>query len=537
MKRRLTNNSGFALISVILAITIISVLGTSVVGVTLNSVKTSFTERDDQAIFYIAEAGLTVEVEKMKLRAEEIYENKGLLNISSCDNDLECIENLRVTAAEDFFTELQSVEELIIENNDFENVTNGKIKPKAEVKVKQLSDIETPYSREYMITSEGFIDDKSRTVEQLVAFTWPGVDQSITLTPDDSNDTIENLPKGTAAYVKEGITHNGGTVKGNIGSLKCNTVEKVVKITNGGSYVVGDIYLPEHCVDRSIDAPQYMFDEGRFSKFAKPSTVSNIPNLPSFPLVPEYTKPKDKIVGDNGGFKVINDGNLNITDYRVSDYTLDMSTESGNLQFGEVKIVSDYKLRINVGDKDRNLVVDTLDIPQGSIQIVGSGTLNIYVKNVFTIGGGSKINEGGNRERLNVFYRGNKSVNFGGAQKLNGSIYLSEANMTIGNSAKLTGNIFIGGNSLIISGHADAESQIILAPNAHVSIDNSGKVIGAVFANSLHLSGGGDRIVFEEGWIDEGPISPPKPEPEEPETSNEPLDIDKYINKNPVSEV
>ena len=60
MNRRFQKNNeyGFTLIAVLMVLVVLSILGLSINAIASNSVKTSTGERDDQSVFYIAEAGV-----------------------------------------------------------------------------------------------------------------------------------------------------------------------------------------------------------------------------------------------------------------------------------------------------------------------------------------------------------------------------------------------------------------------------------------------------------------------------------------------
>ena len=57
---------GFTLVGVLMVLIVFSVLGLSIMVITANSVKISGGERDDQSVYYIAEAGLVRSGERME---------------------------------------------------------------------------------------------------------------------------------------------------------------------------------------------------------------------------------------------------------------------------------------------------------------------------------------------------------------------------------------------------------------------------------------------------------------------------------------
>src|SRR5699024_3584004 len=68
------NEQGYSLIGVLLIITIVAIVGVSLAGITLQSVKTSTKERDNQAVYYIAEAGMNYYTHEIDDVINEAYE-------------------------------------------------------------------------------------------------------------------------------------------------------------------------------------------------------------------------------------------------------------------------------------------------------------------------------------------------------------------------------------------------------------------------------------------------------------------------------
>src|SRR5690554_3820952 len=98
--------SGFAIVGVLIIFIIITVLGLSIVTLSFASVKTSTNERDNQSAYYIAEAGLTYQIEKAKNDILVIYED-----------DL-------VQTEDEFLNKLTEVEEDDIRYEEFDKVNN-----------------------------------------------------------------------------------------------------------------------------------------------------------------------------------------------------------------------------------------------------------------------------------------------------------------------------------------------------------------------------------------------------------------------------
>lgn len=143
------NELGYTLVGVLAIFTISSIIAISLVIISFNSLKASKTEVDNQAVFYIAEAGLNKAVNKLEKGIIKINENYQNIDIEKQ------IKDLRKKVIED--------------TNDlsFEKVKKVKKSPSVELDIR-----EGKSENEYIISSTGFIDNQKRTVEKTVEISW-----------------------------------------------------------------------------------------------------------------------------------------------------------------------------------------------------------------------------------------------------------------------------------------------------------------------------------------------------------------------------
>src|SRR5699024_4092594 len=139
--------SGYTLIGVLAIFTIASVLAMSLVALTMTSLGQSNTEADDQAAFYIAEAGLNHKLAQVENIANEI-------NSYTKDGFYEQLNNKL------------NWDQVIYD--DFKMVKG--VAPTAEIDIKAVPG----RAGEYKVSSKGIIGKQSRTVEQEVAIEWGG---------------------------------------------------------------------------------------------------------------------------------------------------------------------------------------------------------------------------------------------------------------------------------------------------------------------------------------------------------------------------
>lgn len=459
--RVLQNESGYSLVGVLLLIVLISVLGLSLIALTTTSVKTTTSERSDQSAFYIAEAGATLEMAEIEKAVNDVYNA-----VEQSKKAKETEEEIRNR----FYSELNS--KILTAGPktspaNFEEAFGEK--PKAEIKVVGVSGAKPGT---YKITSTGTIGKKKRTVEQEFSVDWQPKTGGGGGIPD------------IAAFVEETITMGGSaTINGDIGTLRKASGSI---IANGNPSVNGDIFVPFGYEKNAISGT---------NNFPKPTgaDLKQLPKLPTFPTFPNLPPAKEYIIELSGG--------------QNKTYQLDDS-----LKIKKISIKSNLTLSINVGNTDKEIVVETLDVQSGHIKLLGSGKLTIYVTDTIIMGGGSTINDNGSVNRLDVFLKGSqnpnspKSLILGGSQKIFGSLYSEDANIEFNGGGGFQGNLFTGGKSVEIGGGAATTSPLILAPNATVELYGGGTVTGVVIAKSLLMSGG-TSLNYQKMEFTKGPIS------------------------------
>ena len=154
---RFKNQKGSALVTVLMISIIITILGISLISVAASNFRLTVVDRDFQAVYYIAESGANIAVDKIRGKVDELSE--------------------QVLSHDAFF---QSLNNYI--NNEINTVTLDQFEesfgeqPVAEVTVtvddtKRIERTEDDYTEEvntYVITSIGRIGDRKRTVNTTV---------------------------------------------------------------------------------------------------------------------------------------------------------------------------------------------------------------------------------------------------------------------------------------------------------------------------------------------------------------------------------
>lgn len=449
MKVQKMNESGYTLIGVLAIFTILSILGISLITISVTSFKTSTTERDDQSAFYIAEAGLNYKFNKVKNMVDNFSVN----------------ETERADEAKNRFDqELQDV----LQNekyNTFEKV--NVYQPTANIVVEEITDSEE--YQDYKLTSTGTIGSKERTVEQV-----------ITIQYENNGNAQYELPDMVLFADGTIIIKKDVKVNGNIGTLleESESIEVAKDVSIGG-----DIRVPKGYTDRAVKTASNGLP------VPVKMNVLTFPELLEFPTFPSTLPNKNNIIVDENSKERI------IESQKVS----------------KIELVKDSTLIFDVGDTDMSIVVDSLTMAKNSfIHLEGSGSLTLYIKDKIVINKESGVNHEGEAGNLNIFYKGIEPFQLEKDTQIKGSIFVEKADFVQKKDGYLCGNLFSGGNNVKFEKDREGCSQLVLAPHAEFSIEKDGKFKGIVIAKDIVIEKDVE-LSFDEPILLDGFISPSDP--------------------------
>ncbi len=319
--------------------------------------------------------------------------------------------------------------------------------------------------------------------------TVDGVSQVVKVRPQPQEVAFDS-----ALFSSGDITLKGSA--GITGQVMTNSSEPgSISISgSGGIRIDGNVYIgpqgnPLEVVVGSNNLNPFAVVSGEISNLQEARNYPT-PLLPDFPNLPQ--------VRDGGP---ISGGVLKVEGGKYKTYTL---TEGGYFQSIEVK--GNGALYINVGSADMQIRTRNLDISQGHIIVQGSGNLQIYVEDSFSIGGSSTVNAGGSLDDVTVFHRGSETIDIGGAVVFKGSLVSESANVELGGSGAVTGHLITGGSQVSVQGSADAETRLLYAPNADISVKGSGYIRGAVIGRTIDVSGSA-HVTFVDVDLDSIPVN------------------------------
>ena len=508
---RYLNNKGYSLFLTVLTIFLISIIGLSLLNITANSNKITTNERQDQSIYYIAEAGINLEKAKISDVLTELYNSlTGILNNLDYKEQVALLgpygsfENYFYKNVKDQFCSKYNamtgtqkcsfkseVNEMDYENSySFSKQFNETPLAKTNIKGNCTeSEGSISITCVFNLQSEGYFENSqksSRLLNQTITvdIDAPSPDGGGQGEPEgDGNKPpyVSHPLSNITAIANGNITLEGsGKIEGNAGSLNGNIS------LDGGAQITGTVAVPPE----KFIYPSTMGDfSSKITDTIDTQLEDYLPEFPhdTFEQLSHISYPQNIEIEKDPWNKtnVIENGNFKADNWMTNDYKLSITND---VRFDEFIIAQNNTITIDVGDKDVNLYVNTLDIQQGHIIVVGSGKLNIFVKDSVNIKG--SFNSSGEPKQVNMFYQGTNPTTFSNETQLYSSFYTNSADLEIGSGAGFYGNIYSGGKNLSINGAAPTQGQYIIAPHADLKLEGSGNITGTVIANSIYSTGG-----------------------------------------------
>lgn len=432
---------------------VLSILGVAIATATFANIQLTATDRDYQSTYYIAEAGVNQAYAEVKDMIVTAYENE-----ASQDHFYSAIETAFDEVDGSLYTNFES---------------NFDEQPEAAINIERLDD-ENP--RNYQITSEGKIGQRNRTVAKEFSVNW---------TPkDNGGGIIPPLPEGVGAIVKNNVTlSDSGSIDGD---LYLDSKQENSFTMSGGTRVTGDLYLPEaDLLEKIYSGPEqlkpsvrdmgFVFDWKKLEQF-----FDHFPTAPSFEIHDDVT-----IKHTDGNKKeVIKNGNIYIDNYISNKYELILDQ---NYHFNEGKFGQNNTLKINIGNQNRVLVFDHLNLTNGHIEIIGSGNLTIFIKEELTFAAYPSFNRARDIDQLTLYYEGANDVNFTTVD-INANIFVKNADVTFGGGGGRSGLLVSGGKKVSVANGATMDS-IVVAPYANIHLSGN-ETRGVIIGEELEITGG-----------------------------------------------
>lgn len=458
------NEKGNALLLTLLVLILLSVLSVSLLRISANTLKVSQNERSNQSLYYIAEAGVVEKYSEIKHLITPTYNT-----INQIYNAKTNKEKQSFNFSKEFFNRLETQFDFYSKKEDFEKMTDGK--PIADVRVESKKIDEN--TKSYTITSVASVNNEKnskRTVSKSFIISIDG--------KEEKGGEI-TIPNGVGIFAYSNINITNGQVIGDI--IETSGSCKKINIS-GNPTINGSIYVPDSCTKDILSAPDWWI-ENNSPKIVHCTDEFVFP-MPDFPTFPTFTTMSNINVN---GHKVVDNGNIKITDYRVEDYILSLDK---NYTFKNIEFDGNRKLTLDIGDRNISIVVDNIT-GNGHLDVKGTGTLTIYLKNNINLKG--HFNSSASKVTMYVDSSGvSKTIKSSDYADFIANIYAKDANIELVGSGKIYGNVVTGGKSVKLSGatSATAKGYVVYAPNASVELTGSGTLNGTVISNTFTISDG-----------------------------------------------
>jgi len=285
--------------------------------------------------------------------------------------------------------------------------------------------------------------------------------------------------------IETGASANSKVI-GDIGTNSTDT-SAISRQGNGGNgkgknnkvAVYGDVYFGPGTNLDGVDPGDYYMYEGNIvgTLDSTRDYKSILPEFPDFPVLTE----RDSL-SVNSNISIIND----------DGYYENISVDPGKT------------LTIDTGAEGtvRSVVVDQLSLGlNSSIELSGSGKLNLHVKNNLNLPNGNGklafINNNGNPESIDriVFYYTGDTL---GNLDFKGTLFIHNENgVSLGGNSTLNVSgliIYDGAGNVSMKGTPEAHSIALFAPNSKVIMTGNADFHGAIVCDEYYGSGGPDVI-------------------------------------------
>ena len=508
MSKQIKNQRGSALALALFLVVIISILGISLLSVSSNSLKQVDYERKDQAVFYIAEAGVNLAKEEVKFKLRKI-EDDAIQEMTNWITDQNIYRKANKLPKLTKQVAMQHYVDVVLKKEFDKAIDEGYFSDTSFTistdKVASIKLQPTSVDFKVKIISSGIIDSTRKRV----------VDQEIKLRPslyikldeddeEEDGDEIGTIPGGwenhTVLTSGDIVFNSSGEIHGDTslryGNVIFNNYSGKILTENGSTG--GNINMDS--TKQSITPKnQQQKKEWHYPKTILPplaidpksflpndfwkSTTDKLNQLSILPLLPKYTLPNKVDLVSNGLLSTENpNGDLK------NNATFNLTSDT---HLSKIRITSNRTITINV-NSEANLLVDDFDMEQGTINVTGNGKLNLYVKKFTALKSDIGFNANtADPSKVNFYYVGSSQFTLNSITPFYATLFNQSANMSLGASSKVYGNIISGGSKITFSGNTPSTGQYVIAPNAEFIIDGSASIRGSVVADSINFIGNG----------------------------------------------
>jgi len=509
MSKQIKNQRGSALALALFLVVIISILGISLISVSSNSLKQVDYERKDQAVFYIAEAGINLAKEDVKIKLRKI-EDDAIQEITKWITDQNIYRKANKLPKLTKQMAMKHYVEVILKEEFDKAIDKGYFSDTSfTISTGKVASIELqPTSTDFKvkIISTGTIDSAKERV----------VDQEIKLRPslyiDLGDDEEDGSGSGTPPLVSGDWENHTVLTSGNIVFNSSGEIHGDTSLRYGN--VIFNNYSGKILTEDGSTGGKINMDSSKQSITPQNQQQKNEWHYPKTILPPLAIDPKSFLPNDfwerttdktnqlsaipllskytlSNGVDLVTNGVLSTEDpkgYLKNNVTFNLTSDT---HLSRIRITSNRTITINI-DSEVNLLVDDFDMDYGTINVTGNGKLNLYVKKFTALKSDTGFNANtADPSKVNFYYVGSSQFTLNGSTPFYATLFSQSANMSLGSGSKVYGNIISGGSKITFSGSTPSTGQYVIAPNAEFIIDGSASIRGSVVADSINFTGNG----------------------------------------------
>jgi len=509
MSKQIKNQRGSALALALFLVVIISILGISLISVSSNSLKQVDYERKDQAVFYIAEAGINLAKEDVKLKLRKI-EDDAIQEITKWITDQNIYRKANKLPKLTKQMAMKHYVEVVLKEEFDKAIDMGYFSDTSfTISTGKVASIELqPTSTDFKvkIISTGTIDSAKERV----------VDQEIKLRPslyiDLDDDEEDGSGSGTPPLVSGDWENHTVLTSGNIVFNSSGEIHGDTSLRYGN--VIFNNYSGKILTEDGSTGGKINMDSSKQSITPQNQQQKNEWHYPKTILPPLAIDPKSFLPNDfwerttdktnqlsaipllskytlSNGVDLVTNGVLSTEDpkgYLKNNVTFNLTSDT---HLSRIRITSNRTITINI-DSEVNLLVDDFDMNYGTINVTGNGKLNLYVKKFTALNSTTGFNANtADPSKVNFYYVGSSQFTLNGSTPFYATLFSQSANMSLGSGSKVYGNIISGGSKITFSGSTPTTGQYVIAPNAELIIDGSASIRGSVVADSINFTGNG----------------------------------------------
>lgn len=410
-KKYLGNEGGYALVIAVLAITMITILGLSVLATTTHSKNSVVKEDNNQTAYYIAEAGLNLkkadlqEIEKIydEFQKEILAEQQNAIN---ANKDVPKMTSAQFIAAfkARVATKLNTVTAKTYYASSDSQCTGKTNCTKVLERENSMATVTTEAvitdtNFTYKINSVGSVNQQTRKIATTLSYALDAKAYKEKVVADSFSKY--------AIHATGTLNMTDGQIKGNIGFSGNQPNSKTFPFASNS----GSLSYTGETTKKEYKACGWWKDDGScgsdgYMTIADAVTNKDVVfNDPTLPNIPNFPTDKFPNLSESPDTRKIWDDKTPTNPKK----TLPSSGElSGNYQLNNNAITTNMSL--NIGSNEVNIYMDSFHMDSSSISILGNGTLNIYT-NSFKKVDANNINFDNNT--VNIY--ANNSVEFTGS--------------------------------------------------------------------------------------------------------------------------